>query len=100
MERFQDVYLVAETLVGNEPAVPTPDDCASAGSVATRAQTGPGYPVVLNETGIRFRETIENLTGGQRPTFDESFLVGAISRSRSLGKLAIRTSLRGRALRR
>jgi hypothetical protein len=37
---------------------------------------GPGYPVALNQTGIRFRETIENLTGGQRPTFDESFAVG------------------------
>jgi hypothetical protein len=73
---FQDVYLVAETLVGNEPAVPTPEDYASVGSVATRSAMGPGYPVALNQTGIRFRETIENLTGGQRPTFDESFAVG------------------------
>ena len=73
---FQDVYLVAETLVGNEPAIPTPEDYGSAGSVATRSQLGAGYPVVLNDTGIRFREAIENLTGGQRPTFDESFAVG------------------------
>lgn len=73
---FQDVYLLAETLLGNEPAVPSPDDYASEGSVTTREQLGAGYPVALNATGIRFREAIENLTGGQRPTFDESFAVG------------------------
>ena len=71
---FQDVYLVAETIVGNEPAIPSPADYATNGSVATRAALGPAYPSVLNATGATFKQVIENLTGGDRPIFDEGWL--------------------------
>jgi hypothetical protein len=74
---FQDVYLVAETLVGNTPvAIPRPADYVTVGSVATRAAMGPSYPVVLNATGERFKRVVEHLTGGPRPVFAEGWLGG------------------------
>lgn len=71
---FQDVYLVAETLVGNVPIVPTPADYQTVGGVATKAAMGPAFPFVLNATGERFKTVIENLTGGERPIFDQGWL--------------------------
>jgi pimeloyl-ACP methyl ester carboxylesterase len=75
---FQDAYLVAETLVGNEPAAPTPPGYHTSpdGWPATAAQLGPAFPFVLNETGERYKEIIKHLTGGERPVFDQGF-VGA-----------------------
>ncbi len=76
---FQDVYLTAETLIGNTPTIPSPPDYASNGAQAAMAAmsgTGP-YPISLNATGETFKNVIENLTGGQRPTFDEGFLFGS-----------------------
>ncbi len=70
---FMDVYLVAETLVGNEPTIPSPANYATVGSVATRAQLGPNYPSVLNETGEIFKQVIKNRTGGERPTFNQGW---------------------------
>lgn len=70
---FQDVYLVAETLVGNEPAIPSPANYFGE-SAGTRAAMGPAYPVALNATGETFKQVIENLTGGDRPIFDEGWL--------------------------
>jgi pimeloyl-ACP methyl ester carboxylesterase len=70
---FQDVYLVGETLIGNTPQIPTPADYATNGLLALRAALGPNYPSVLNETGLKFREAIKNLTGGQRPIFDQAW---------------------------
>jgi acetyl esterase/lipase len=76
---FQDVYLTAETLIGNTPTIPSPTDYASNGAVAAMTAMsglGPGYPSSLNATGETFKNVIENLTGGQRPTFDVSFAFG------------------------
>ena len=76
---FQDVYLTAETLVGNEPVIPSPVDYAVVGAAAAKADmevVPGGYPVLLNSTGQTFKAVIENLTGGERPTFDESFAFG------------------------
>ena len=70
---FQDVYLVGETLIGNTPAVPMPADYATNGALALRAALGPSYPAVLNSTGLIFKEVIENLSGGQRPIFDQGW---------------------------
>lgn len=69
---FQDVYLVAETIVDHDPAIPTPDDYFP--PLATLAALGPAYPFVLNATGQNFKNAIENLTGGERPIFDEGWL--------------------------
>lgn len=71
---FQDVYLAAETLVGNVPAVPTPADYPTNGGPAALAAMGPAFPVALNATGERFKAVLENLTGGERPTFDQGWL--------------------------
>ncbi|MDA0366204.1 MAG: prolyl oligopeptidase family serine peptidase [Chloroflexi bacterium] len=71
---FQDVYLTAETLVGNVPIVPTPADYQATGGLTTKAALGPAFPAVLTPTGERFKAVIENLTGGDRPTFDEGWL--------------------------
>jgi hypothetical protein len=74
---YQDIYLVAETLIGNEPAIPSPADYAVVGAEAAKAEMAPGtYPFVLTPTGETFKAVIENLTGGDRPTFDESFEFG------------------------
>ncbi|HEY3484575.1 MAG TPA: hypothetical protein VGK49_04280 [Ilumatobacteraceae bacterium] len=75
---FQDAYLLAETLAGNEPEVPTPSDyfTSADGWPATRVALGPNFPVVLNAAGERYKSIIENLTGGDRPTYDEGFRGG------------------------
>ena len=73
---FQDIYLVAETLIGNTPAIPSPADYPVVGAAVAKAAmelVPGGYPVLLNPTGMTFKAVIENLTGGKRPTFHESF---------------------------
>jgi hypothetical protein len=85
---FQDVYLTAETLVGNIPAIPTPDDYLTNGlssTVAALSGLPPFYPSSLSATGETFKKVIENLTGGKRPTFEESFSFGANGGSFILG---------------
>jgi len=71
---FQDVYLVGETLIGNTPIVPMPADYPTVGRSALRAALGPNYPSVLNPTGLIFKEIVENLSGGQRPIFNQGWL--------------------------
>jgi hypothetical protein len=71
---FQDAYLVAETLVHGAAAVPMPDDYATNGRLVTAAGLGPAFPVVLNANGEKFKSVIEQLTGGDRPIFDEAWL--------------------------
>jgi hypothetical protein len=72
---FQDAYLVAETVAGDVPEVPTPADYFTSpdGWAATRAALGPSFPTVLDAEGERYKAIIENLTGGDRPTYDEGF---------------------------
>ena len=74
---FQDMYLLAETLVGNDPIVPTPADYYTnplAGWQVTRTLLGTPYPTVLTPTGQVFKQIIENLSGGDRPVFDEGWI--------------------------
>lgn len=73
---FQDVYLVAETLVHGTAAVPMPSDYATVGRPATIAALGgvaPGFPFTLSPLGEKLKAAIEQLTGGDRPTFDQSW---------------------------
>jgi pimeloyl-ACP methyl ester carboxylesterase len=70
---FQDVYLVGETLIGNTPAVPMPADYGTSGVLALRAALGPAYPALLNEQGLEFKQAIQNLSGGPRPTFEQGW---------------------------
>ena len=70
---FQDSYLLAETLVGKTPVVPTPTNYTAEVWPQTKALLGPNFPVTLNVNGEKLKEAIENLTGGERPIFDEAF---------------------------
>lgn len=73
---FQDAYLVAEAVVGNTPEVPTPDDYFTSGDgwAATRDALGPAFPNgPLTGAGQRFKDVVEQLTGGERPTYDAGF---------------------------
>ena len=74
---FQDMYLLAETLVGNTPIVPTPADYYTnplAGWLVTRPLLGTSYPSGLTTAGLRFKQLIENLSGGDRPVYDQGFV--------------------------
>lgn len=69
---FLDTYLLAEHFAGNEPAVPTPDDYYTSGAdEVTFAALG--YFGALTEGGELYRDAIEQLTGGDRPIFEEGF---------------------------
>ena len=72
---FQDAYLVAETVVGDPPAVPTPDNYFTSpdGWAATRSRLGATFPTNLTPAGERFKAIVEQLTGGDRPAFDTGF---------------------------
>ncbi len=72
---FQDSYLLAEYFAGNEVVVPTPEDYYSGGTwLETLGKLGPGFPFVLNEQGEKYKSAIEQLTGGERPIFDEGWV--------------------------
>jgi len=76
---FQDMYLLAETVVGNTPTVPTPADYFTnpqQGWLVTREKLGTPYPTTLTPAGVTFKQLIENLSGGDRPIYDQGF-VGA-----------------------
>lgn len=77
---FQDLYLVAETLVGNTPIVPTPTDYytnPTKGWQVTRTLLGTPYPSNLTPTGQTFKQAVEMFSGGDRPVFDEGWLGGS-----------------------
>lgn len=71
---FQDTYLLAEQLARGSVVVPTPDDYYSSGqwfqTVAALGLFGP----VLTPSGETYKDAIEQLTGGERPIFDEGFV--------------------------
>jgi pimeloyl-ACP methyl ester carboxylesterase len=74
---FQDMYLLAETLTGNSPIVPTPADYYTnplQGWQVTRTRLGTPYPGTLTPAGTLFKQIIENLSGGDRPVYDEGFV--------------------------
>jgi hypothetical protein len=70
---FQDAYLASQTLAYGSAEIPTPADYVPDGANATKAALGPVYPFVLNESGEQFKSIIQNLTGGERPTFEEGW---------------------------
>ena len=78
---FQDMYILAETLAGNTPVViPTPADYFTnpqQGWLVTRTKLGTPYPSVLTPAGVQFKQIIENLSGGDRPIYDQGFVGGS-----------------------
>ena len=74
---FQDQYLLAEILAGNDPpTVPTPADYFTnpqQGWQVTRMKLGTPFPTVLTPAGQLFKQMIENLSGGDRPIYDQGF---------------------------
>ena len=73
---FQDLYLVAETVVGKTPIVPTPADyyISPSGWADTRSKLGAAYPAGLTAEGELFKQIVENFSGGDRPVFDEGWV--------------------------
>jgi pimeloyl-ACP methyl ester carboxylesterase len=71
---YQDSYLLAETIAGKTPAVPTPADYFTAGWPSTKQVLGQPFPTALTTAGLRYQAAIEQLTGGDRPIFDEGWL--------------------------
>lgn len=74
---FQDMYLVAEKLAGNTPIVPTPADYYTnpqQGWLVTRTKLGTPFPTTLTPAGQTFKQIIENLSGGDRPIYDQGFV--------------------------
>ena len=70
---FLDTYLLAETFAGNVPAIPTPDTYyATEADFFTFLSLGYFGPA-LTPAGEQYKDAIEQLTGGERPTFDEGF---------------------------
>jgi hypothetical protein len=72
---FLDAYLLAETLVGDVPEVPTPANYFTdpSGWPSTRARLGSTFPTGLTAAGERYKAAIEQLTGGDRPAYDVGF---------------------------
>ncbi len=68
-----DAYLAGETLIGHTPQVPRPEDWFTNGYPVLRASLGPVFPTQLNATGLTFKEVVKNLSGGERPTFEQSW---------------------------
>ena len=76
---FQDTYLLAEHFAGKTPAIPTPADYYSSGAyLSTFASLGYFGPA-LSPGGEDYKDALEQLTGGERPTYDQGFFgnVGA-----------------------
>jgi pimeloyl-ACP methyl ester carboxylesterase len=71
---FQDSYLLAEQLANGSVEVPTPDDYYTSGAwaatLASLGLFGPG----LTPDGQKYKDAIEQLTGGERPIYDEGFV--------------------------
>ncbi len=70
---FESAHIAAETLAWGTVAVPTPDNYTSEGWPATRAQLGSPFPGGLTPAGERYRDILKNLSGGERPGFNQGF---------------------------
>jgi pimeloyl-ACP methyl ester carboxylesterase len=70
---FQDVYLLAEYFAGNDIEVPTPDSYGAGGWQSTAFALGLLPAGTLTQQGEQFQDAIEQLTGGERPVFDQGW---------------------------
>ena len=74
---FQDAYLVAETLAWGYPQVPRPADYPTVGWPLTRAELSESptlpFPWYLSPEGQLYKGMIKNITGGERPAFNQGF---------------------------
>lgn len=70
---YQDVYLMGETLAGHTPAVPSPPDYVVTGLPALQQAFGPAFPDQLNSLGETYKTSVEMLSGGKRPIYDQAW---------------------------
>lgn len=70
---YQDVYLIGETLAGHKPAVPSPPDYVITGLPALQKAFGPAFPDQLNDLGNTYKTSVEMLSGGNRPIYDQAW---------------------------
>jgi pimeloyl-ACP methyl ester carboxylesterase len=72
---FLDYNLLAQALAGWPAQVPAPADYLTTVVPAVKAALGSPFPTVLNANGEKLKAATEQLTGGERPTFDLAWTV-------------------------
>lgn len=75
---FLDTNMVAVTLTGQEGRIdfPLPEDFEYFGDLVPdiKSAFGPGFPLFPNATGQAWKDATENLSGGERPLYDQGFV--------------------------
>lgn len=75
---FLDVNVTAQALAGVDSGFPVPDDYTTNDVPAIKAalEGFPGtFPFTLNATGEQWKNLVEIESGGERPVFDQGFLL-------------------------
>ncbi len=75
---FLDVNVTAQALAGVDSGFPVDDDYATVDVPAIKSELEgfPGtFPFTLNDTGEAWKSLVENQSGGDRPVFDQGFLL-------------------------
>jgi hypothetical protein len=70
---FVNYHLVAQVLTGFDVPFPFPSDYTSTTVPAMRALLGTPFPSTLTPLGQKFAAVVENLSGGDRPMFEQAF---------------------------
>jgi pimeloyl-ACP methyl ester carboxylesterase len=89
-----DTYVAGETLVGQTPQVPEPADWQTNGLPTLLTGLGPSYPTQLNAAGLKFKGIIKNLSGGERPIFEQGWS-GPLSFTGAIPLLALAGAIPG-----
>lgn len=74
---FVENHLVALALTGLDVSFPFPSDYSSTIVPQLRTAFGAPYPGTLTALGLKFAAVVENLSGGDRPMFDQAFRFSA-----------------------
>ena len=72
---FLDYNLLAQALAGWPAQVPAPANYLTEVVPVVKAALGPFFPTMLNTNGEKLKAATEQLTGGDRPTFDVAWNV-------------------------
>jgi hypothetical protein len=78
---FVENHLTAQTLAGIPVPFPFPADYATTVVPQLKAAfggTGLGFPQTLSPLGDKWYGVVQNLSGGQRPMFDQGFRFGSV----------------------
>ena len=74
---FADNHLVAHALAGIDVPYPFPPDYAATTLPQLRALFGAPFPSTLTPLGEKYANAVENLSGGNRPMFEQAYRFSA-----------------------